>query len=75
MPFSASSSLCRRSSVHRELPPSMTMSPSLSSPLSSSTVARVGSPAGTITQTTFGEGSASTMARRLSTSLTSGLRS
>ena len=37
-------------------------------------VERVGSPAGIITQTTFGLGSASTSASRLSTSRTSGSR-
>ena len=39
------------------------------------TVSRVGSPDGTITQTTRGASSASTSASRTSTSLTSGLRS
>ena len=38
-------------------------------------VCLVGSPEGTITQTTFGEGSCWTISSRLAASLTSGLRS
>ena len=59
---------CTWSSVYFELPPSMTTSPGLSSSLSSLTVARVGSPEGTITQTTRGADSASTSSGRLVTS-------
>ena len=47
----------------------MTTSPSPSSSPSALTVSRVGSPAGTITQTTWATGSCSTSASRLSTSL------
>src|SRR4051812_27980452 len=68
MPFSRSITSCTWSSVNFELPPSTTTSPSLSSSPSSLTVARVGSPEGTITQTTRGASSASTRASRLSTS-------
>src|SRR3954470_3360661 len=68
MPFSRSITSCTWSSVNFELPPSTTTSPSLSSSPSSSTAARVGSPAGTITQTTRGASSAPTRASRLSTS-------
>src|SRR5215217_5380042 len=51
MPFGASASWRRLSSVQRELPPSMIVSPSSSSSASSSTVCWVGSPAGTMIQT------------------------
>ncbi len=63
------------SSVQRELPPSTTTSPGDSSSASSSTVAWVAAPAGTMTQTTRGPFSSETSAWRLSTSETSGLRS
>ena len=53
-PSRRAASACSWSSVQRELPPSTTRSPSPSSSPSSSIVSRVGSPAGTITQTTFG---------------------
>src|SRR5215210_1975323 len=56
------------SSVYFELPPSTITSPGSSSPASSLTVSRVGSPAGTITQTTRGACSVCTSASRLSTS-------
>src|SRR3954453_9682673 len=68
MPFSPSMSACTLSSVNLELPPSTTTSPGLSSSPSSLTVARVGSPAGTMTQTTRGAVSASTSAGSESTS-------
>ena len=58
----ASASACTLSSVNLELPPSTTTSPALSSSPSSRTVARVGSPEGTITQTTRGASRASTRA-------------
>ena len=51
---------CGLSSVHLELPPSMTRSPAASSPPSASTVSRVGSPAGTMTHTTRGAASFAT---------------
>ena len=68
MPFSRHITSCTWSSVYFELPPSTTTSPGLSSSPSSLTVALVGSPEGTITQTTRGAVSASTSAGRLSTS-------
>src|SRR4051812_38844917 len=68
MPFSRSITSCTWSSVNLELPPSTMTSPGLSSSPSSLTVARVGSPEGTITQTTRGVWSASTRAGRESTS-------
>src|SRR4051812_3413515 len=68
MPFSRSITSWSWSSVNFELPPSTTTSPGLSSSASSLTVARAGSPEGTITQTTRGAASASTRAGRLSTS-------
>ena len=54
--------------MYFELPPSTMTSSGLSSPASSLTVARVGSPEGTITQTTRGASSVWTSASRLSTS-------
>src|SRR5690348_5947004 len=75
MPFSASSSACSLSSVNLELPPSTTTSPSSSNSPSSWIVDRVGSPAGTITQTTRGACKALTSASRLSTSRLPGARS
>ena len=54
MPSEASSLALSASSVKCELPPSMTRSPSCSSPASWATVSRVGVPAGTITHTTRG---------------------
>jgi hypothetical protein len=75
IPFCDSISAFFWSSVQRELPPSMTMSPSPSRSLSELMVSRVIWPAGTITQTILGEGSFWTMSSRLSASLSSGLRS
>src|SRR3712207_2282592 len=75
MPFSRHSTSWIWSSVYLELPPSTITSPGLSSSARSSTVARVGSPAGTITHTTRGALSASTSSSRLSTSRFPGLRS
>jgi hypothetical protein len=74
MPFSASDAALAASSVYLELPPSTTRSPSLSRSLRAAMVERVASPAGIITQTTFGLGSASTSSSRLPTSRTSGSR-
>ncbi len=68
MPRAASSSACFASSVHRELPPSTTTSPSASSPDSSSITDWVAAPAGTISHTARGAASASTISRRLWTS-------
>src|SRR3954454_19450260 len=73
MPFSRSITSCTWSSVNFELPPSTTTSPGLSRSPSSLTVARVGSPEGTITQTTRGASSASTRAGSESTSRFPGL--
>ena len=76
MPLGSSAAACAWSSVYRELPPSMMMSPASSASPSEATVARVGSPEGTITQTTRGAESAAASASRLSTSRAlSGLRS
>ena len=61
-PSRGSITSCTWSSVNLELPPSTTTSPGLSSSASSLTVACVGSPEGTITQTTRGAVSASTSA-------------
>jgi hypothetical protein len=57
MPFGASASARRLSSVQRVLPPSMTTSPASSSSPSFMTVCSVGSPAGTITHTARGRSS------------------
>src|SRR6478672_13754230 len=73
--FSASSLAFSKSSVKRELPPSMTRSPGSSRSASLATVSRVGSPAGTMTHTTRGAARALTRAGRVRTSATSGLRS
>ncbi len=53
-PFSASAVACSWSSVYRELPPSMMMSPASRCAPSSPIVCLVGSPDGTITHTTRG---------------------
>ena len=68
MPLGANAAACAWSSVYRELPPSMMMSPASSTSPSEATVARVGSPDGTITQTTRGVRSAATSASSESTS-------
>ena len=75
MPVLPSIAACSLSSVHRELPPSTTTSPLPRSPRSSSMVPRVMSPAGTITQTTRGSGSFSTMSASEVESLMSWFRS
>jgi len=79
MPFSPSEAALIASSVYLLLPPSTTRSPSPRISFSSAIVDRVGSPAGTITQTTVGPSprprSCSTMSARLLESVRSGLRS
>src|ERR687896_94251 len=57
MPSGDRASARALSSVQRELPPSMIVSPSSSSPASESTVCWVGSPAGTMIQTERGRSS------------------
>jgi hypothetical protein len=75
MPFGFSSASCLKSSVKRELPPSMTRSPSLSFSERSLTTASVISPAGTMTQTTRGAGRAAIISSSEAASETSGFRS
>ena len=72
IPFSLNNFACGPSSVYRELPPSITKSPSPSSSASDTMVSLVTGPDGTITQTTRGAGSASASAAKLGTSVTSG---
>ena len=71
-PRGASSSACAKSSVNLELPPSMTRSPFSSSGSSSRMTESVIWPAGTITQTVRGAGSAATRSAMVATSETSG---
>ena len=54
MPLGSNAAACAWSSVYRELPPSMMMSSASSTSASDTIVALVGSPDGTITQTTRG---------------------
>src|SRR5690606_39091162 len=75
MPCSARSAACLASSVNLELPPSITRSPSESTPARSVITPVVICPDGTITQTMRGAGMAAARASRSATSVTSGFGS